>query len=70
MTTCVKKRNEDIKNTTFFSSNSLNLVKKNMKMMTFKSGDHIFFEGDPVNALYYVVEEQLIYIKQQKMEKF
>lgn len=56
MTTCVKERNEGVKNTNFFSIDSLNLLKKNMKLMTFKSGDHIFFEGDHVNSLYYVVE--------------
>lgn len=56
MRTFVKERNEEVKNTNIFSPNSMNLLKKHMNNVTFKTGDHIYFEGDQVNTLYYVME--------------
>lgn len=54
MKTFEKKRNEEVKNTNIFSSNSINLLKKHMNIVNIKRGDHIFFEGDQVHSLYYV----------------
>lgn len=54
--TVLKMTNDNIVNTHIFSLDSINQLKQHMKKIHVQSGDYLYYEGDVVDKLYYILE--------------
>lgn len=55
-TTINRKTNQNVANTNIFSIDSMDSLKNKMTLMTVKNEDHLYYEGDKVDKLYYIIE--------------
>ncbi|WP_338788607.1 Crp/Fnr family transcriptional regulator [Metabacillus sp. FJAT-53654] len=53
--TVLKMTNEKVVNTHIFSKDSINILKQKMSTIHVRSGDYLYYEGDSIDKIYYIL---------------